>query len=72
MSPSAAPCPAMGRRSWTAMPTFAAKLVFGEMAEEMLLASQMVVPGRLADAGFKFEHETIEAALAEAFGDKEK
>jgi NAD dependent epimerase/dehydratase family enzyme len=33
------------------------------MADEMLLASQRVVPKRLNDAGFKFEFPNLESAL---------
>jgi NAD dependent epimerase/dehydratase family enzyme len=33
------------------------------MADEMLLASQRVMPKKLKDAGFEFEYERIDAAL---------
>ena len=45
------------------VPEFALKLAFGELAEDVLLASQRVVPRRLLDAGFTFEHPEIEPAL---------
>ena len=45
------------------MPAFAARLAFGEMADEMLLASTRVVPARLTEAGFTFEHAELEGAL---------
>lgn len=45
------------------VPPFALKLVFGQMAEETMLASNRVLPERLSAAGFKFEYEEIEAAL---------
>ena len=44
-------------------PAFALRLAFGQMADEALLASTRVVPTRLLEAGFEFQHPT----LAEAF-----
>lgn len=45
------------------LPAFAAKLVLGEMAEELLLASQRAIPARLAAQGFQFRFPEIQAAL---------
>jgi uncharacterized protein (TIGR01777 family) len=45
------------------MPAFAARLAFGEMADELLLASTRVVPARLTEAGFSFEYPQLEPAL---------
>ena len=45
------------------MPGFAARLVFGEMADALLLASTRVVPTALTDAGFTFENGELEPAL---------
>jgi len=44
-------------------PAFALKLVFGQMAEEALLAGQRVLPARPVGEGFEFQQRTIEAAL---------
>ncbi len=45
-------------------PAFALKLALGsEMAEELLLASQRVVPSRLLDSGFTFEHAELRPLL---------
>jgi hypothetical protein len=46
------------------VPAFALKLALGEAAT-VLLGGQAVLPRRLLDAGFHFEHQTIEQALAE-------
>ncbi|MEI6084610.1 MAG: TIGR01777 family oxidoreductase [Verrucomicrobiota bacterium] len=46
------------------MPAFAARVVFGEMADELLLASQRVQPARLVAAGFKFRLPDLDSALA--------
>jgi len=48
------------------VPAMALKLVFGEMAQATLLASQRVVPRRLLAAGYVFRHSTLEPALRAA------
>jgi len=45
------------------MPAFQARLLFGEMAEEILLTGVKVLPTRLADAGFHFDKPELENAL---------
>jgi uncharacterized protein (TIGR01777 family) len=45
------------------MPAFAAKLAFGEMADEMFLAGARVSPAALTAAQFQFEHPQLEPAL---------
>jgi hypothetical protein len=45
------------------MPAFAAKLVFGEMGEELLLGSQRVRPARLLESGYVFKYPELETAL---------
>jgi uncharacterized protein len=47
------------------LPAFAAKLVFGEFAEEGLLASARVEPKKLLESGFKFRYSELAAALLE-------
>ncbi len=51
------------RPAWTALPAFAARLAFGEMADELLLASQQAIPKRLQEAGFKFNDVDLKTAL---------
>ncbi|HVT30518.1 MAG TPA: TIGR01777 family oxidoreductase [Lacipirellulaceae bacterium] len=46
-----------------AMPAAAARLAFGEMADEMLLCSARVEPHALATAEFSFERPQLEPAL---------
>ena len=55
---------ALNRPTALAMPAFAARLAFGEMADEMLLVSQRVVPEKLSAAGFKFQCPELRNALA--------
>ena len=45
------------------MPVFAARLAFGEMADELLLASARVEPSRLSAARYGFLHPELEGAL---------
>jgi uncharacterized protein len=46
-------------------PAWALRLAFGRiMADEVLLASLRAAPGRLRDAGYAFQHATLEAALS--------
>lgn len=56
----------LNRPSWIRIPGFALRLVFGEMAKEMLLAGQKVIPNRLLEVGYKFKFPTLEPALAES------
>jgi len=58
----------LSRPTALAMPAFAARLAFGEMADEMLLSSQYVVPKRLNDAGYEFKYPELEAALRKYVG----
>ena len=53
----------LSRPTLMAMPAFAARLAFGEMADEMLLVSQKVIPKKLQAAGFQFEYSDVETAL---------
>ncbi|MFO0945525.1 MAG: TIGR01777 family oxidoreductase [Planctomycetota bacterium] len=50
------------------MPAFAARLAFGEMADEMLLASTRVEPAKLQKAGFVFRYPNIDGALKHLLG----
>ncbi len=45
------------------LPGFMARLVLGEMADELLLASIRVAPEQLQKHGFEFEHPDLETAL---------
>jgi uncharacterized protein (TIGR01777 family) len=45
------------------MPAVALRMLLGEMADGTILASQRVIPKKLAGAGFEFRHPQIEEAL---------
>ena len=53
----------LSRPTALSVPAFAARLAFGEMADEMLLTSQRVIPKKLNDSGFEFEHPELEGAF---------
>ena len=44
-------------------PAFALKLMFGEMAEALLLSGQRVIPARAEQEGFAFHHRDLASAL---------
>jgi len=56
----------LGRPTLLPMPAFAARLAFGEMADELLLASLRVVPTRLQASGYRFREPTLGGALRSA------
>lgn len=45
-------------------PAFALRLMFGELADTLLLSSQRVVPAQLEKLGYKFLHQDLGAALS--------
>lgn len=45
------------------MPAFAARLAFGEMANELLLGGARVEPSALVKSGYAFRHPNLEGAL---------
>lgn len=64
-------CDAMKRRKRTfitmSVPATAMRLLVGEMADELLLNGQRVLPAALAAAGFEFAFPTLDEALAEIY-----
>ena len=50
------------------MPAFAARLAFGAMADELLLASTRVEPKQLVQSGYEFRQPTLGAALRHLLG----
>ena len=51
------------RPAFLPAPSFALKLLLGEMAEELLLASAKVEPAKLQRSNFEFKHPTLKEAL---------
>jgi hypothetical protein len=54
----------LGKPAWFGIPAFALRLLLKDMANEVLLANQIIVPQRLRQSGFTFQHETIDEALS--------
>lgn len=50
------------------MPAFAARMAFGEMADELLLASTRVAPRRLVETGFSFQDSLLQPCLRRLLG----
>jgi uncharacterized protein (TIGR01777 family) len=59
---------ALSRPTIFPVPAFAARLVFGEMADETLLSSQRVDPARLKEEGYVFKYPEIKTALKHQLG----
>lgn len=49
------------------VPAFMLRLLFGEMADAILLSSANVVPEKLRETGYQFKYGELETALKEAF-----
>lgn len=60
-------CAALGRTlhrpSWLPVPSFAVRIMAGEMSE-MVLSSQRVIPAKLMRSGYQFKYPVVEKALA--------
>jgi uncharacterized protein len=54
---------ALRRPTVLPLPAFAARLLFGEMADALLLASGRVSPAALRASGYRFQHPDLDAAL---------
>ena len=54
---------ALSRPTIFPIPAFGVRLVFGEMADALLLSSQRVEPHRLFEAQYPFQHLELESAL---------
>jgi len=54
---------ALHRPTLFPMPAFVARILFGEMADELLLSSTRVKPAKLLAAGYPFHHTDLSGAL---------
>ena len=54
---------ALSKPAIFSVPVVALKAVYGEMADDTLLASQRVMPGKLTKSGFEFAYTSIDDAL---------
>jgi len=53
----------LGRPTVVPLPAFATRLMFGEMADELLLASARVQPAKLLASGYRFRYPELEGTL---------
>jgi uncharacterized protein (TIGR01777 family) len=54
----------LGRPAILPLPGFAARLLFGEMADALLLGGARVIPKRLEDTGYRFAYPRLDQALS--------
>ena len=59
------------RPVWLPIPTFLLRMAFGQMAKEVILSNQNIIPKRLIQAGFKFEFSSIDGALIDLLKEKD-
>jgi hypothetical protein len=57
----------LGRPSFLRAPSFALRLILGEMADALILGGQRVVPEVAQQHGFVFRYPTVESALREIY-----
>ncbi len=62
----------LSRPVFLPLPPFAVKLAFGEMGEELLLASTRVEPQRLKESGYEFRFPELEGALRHVLGREQR
>ena len=58
------------RPAFLPMPAVAARILFGEMADALLLSSTRVYPRKLLDSGYEFIHPTLESALRKVLNEQ--
>lgn len=61
---------ALHRPALLSLPRPIVRLAFGELADELFLASLRVQPERLTQAGFSFQHPSLSQAIAQMLGDR--
>lgn len=58
---------ALGRPACLPMPAPVLKLIFGEMAQDLLLTGTRMLPARLLSEGFSFQYPTLDQAFSAIF-----
>ena len=56
------------RPTFVPAPAFLLRAAMGEMADQLLLGSQRVLPTRLGQSGFHFAHDDLEVTLRTVLG----
>ena len=52
------------------VPALAAKMMAGEMAGELLLSGQRVLPAQLLEDGFQFDYPDLKEAISDLMSNK--
>ncbi len=52
------------------IPSFGLRILFGQMADELLIGGQKVMPGKLLAAGYKFQYADLEQSLQHVLNTK--
>ncbi|MBL4711135.1 MAG: TIGR01777 family oxidoreductase [Gammaproteobacteria bacterium] len=55
----------LNRPAFLPMPAFVLKLMLGEMAQELLLSGQRVIPKKILGAGYAFQYAELDKALSQ-------
>lgn len=58
---------ALHRPLFLKTPAFVVKMMFGEMGDYLILKGQKVIPKRLNQLGFQFDHPTLESVMREEY-----
>ncbi|MDQ3285461.1 MAG: DUF1731 domain-containing protein, partial [Actinomycetota bacterium] len=58
----------LGRPTIFSLPTPAARVMLGQVADELLLASQRIEPARLKETGYSYRYPELEGALRYLLG----
>lgn len=61
---------AINRPAILSIPEFMVKLVYGKMGEELMLASQKIIPQKALDHGYQFKFTEIEECFNQIFNSK--
>ena len=58
----------LNRPTVFALPAPVARVVLGQLADELILASQRVEPAKLEESGYEFRYPELEGALQHLLG----
>src|ERR687893_70311 len=58
----------LGRPTFFSLPALAARIMLGQVADELLLASQRIEPARLKETGYSYRYPELEGALRHLLG----
>ncbi len=58
----------LGRPTFFSLPAPAARIMLGQVADELLLASQRIEPARLKETGYSYRYPELEGALRHLLG----